>query len=375
MNDQHNPHEPNDPAVPAESLDLETLRRRIDQVDETLVGALAERARIVQDIGRFKQGEGSPIYAPDRESRVLQRVLQLNDGPLPDTTIEAIYRELMSGSFMLEKPLQIAYLGPPGTISHTAALRHFGHSVEFCDMQQIDDVFKSVASGQCSYGYVPYENSIDGGITDTLDALQEHQVQVYSEALIEVKQCLLSNWPLEQIRRVCSKPQALNQCRRWLAANLPHAEIVPAASTAAAVITASKEEGTAAVGAVLAGEIYHVNVLLDSIQDKANNITRFLVISREHARPSGDDKTSLMFVTGHKPGSLVDVLAAFRDNQINLSHIDKRPSGRTNWEYTFFIDCDVHQDDPRMVNAIERASEHCVLIKVLGSYPRATRIL
>jgi chorismate mutase/prephenate dehydratase len=369
-----------DASIPADSgaaneADFAELRRRIDDIDRRLIDALSERARIVSEIGKAKRATGYPIYAPHREREVLERVLAANPGPLPGRTLEAIYRELMSGSFALEQPLRVGYLGPPGSFSHVAATRHFGSSVEFDDLHEIDHVFEEVAARRCTYGLVPYENSIGGGITDTLDAFQEHEVTIYAEALIEVQQSLLSNCPLTEITRLYSKPQVFGQCRGWLSSQLPDAELIPMASSSRAVQQAADEAGAAAIGSTLAGEIYGVKPLFEHIEDKSNNVTRFLIIGRESAKPTGDDKTTLMFVTSHMPGALVDVLAVFRDASINLSHIDKRPSGRTNWEYTFFIDCDAHRSDANMATAIEDARAHCLSLKALGSYPRSERIL
>lgn len=350
----------------------------IDEVDKRLVQVLSERARIVVEIGKAKRDDGTPIYAPHRERQVLQRAIANNPGPLSPRTIEAIYRELMSGSFALELPLRVGYLGPAGSFSHVAAVRHFGSSVEFDDLHQIDHVFEEVAAGRCNYGLVPYENSIGGGVTDTLDAFQVHEVTVYAEALIEVAQTLLANCLPNEIERIYSKPQAFDQCRNWLAKHYPDAELVPAASSSSAVKQAASEPRSAAIGSALAGEMYGVKPLFEHIEDKPNNVTRFLIIGKESAQPTGDDKTSIMFATAHRPGSLVDVLSIFRDapsGGINLSHIDKRPSGKTNWEYTFFIDCDRHMSDPVMAAAVEEARKHCVSLRVLGSYPRAQRIL
>ncbi|HRP63854.1 MAG TPA: prephenate dehydratase [Phycisphaerales bacterium] len=373
---EHRPDTPfasNDPPAG----DLESLRRRIDEIDRKLVDVLSERARVVVAIGKAKQHTGTPIYAPHREQEVLTKALAHNQGPLSARTIEAIYRELMSGSFSLELPLRVGYLGPQGSFSHVAAVKHFGSSVELDDLHEIDHVFEEVAAKRCNYGLVPYENSIGGAVTDTLDAFQQHDVTIYAEALIEVSQTLLANCPANEIKRIYSKPQAFSQCRRWLSKQYPDAELIPTASSSAAVKRAAMESdsGGAAIGSTLAGELYGVKPLFEHIEDKANNVTRFLIIGREEAQPTGDDKTTLMFVTAHRPGALVDVLAVFREAGINLSHIDKRPSGRTNWEYTFFIDCDRHHSDPVMNDAVNAARNHCVSLTVLGSYPRAQRIL
>jgi chorismate mutase/prephenate dehydratase len=354
---------------------LAEYRRRIDEVDRRLIDAISERARIVVEIGASKRAAGIPIYAPHREHEVIKRILAMNPGPLGNRTLEAIYRELMSGSFSLELPLRVGYLGPEGSFSHVAAVRHFGSSVEHADLHEIDHVFEEVAAGRCHYGLVPYENSIGGGISDTLDAFQAHDVTIYAETLIEVSHTLLANCAPSEITRIYSKPQIFGQCRQWLAKQFPHAELIPTASSSHAVRQAHGEAHAAAIGSILAGEIYGVNVLFESIQDKPNNITRFLVLAREEAKPTGEDKTSLMFVTANKPGALVDVLLVFRDASINLTHIDKRPSGRENWEYTFFVDCEAHVSEARVQKAIEDTRSHCLSLKVLGSYPRAQRIL
>lgn len=354
---------------------LATLRAKIDEIDRRLVEVLSERAQVVVAIGEAKQDHKTPIYAPHREAQVLERVLASNPGPLPDRTVEAIYRELMSGSFALELPLRVGYLGPPGSISHIAAVRHFGSSIECADLGTIENVLEEVAAERCHYGLVPYENSTGGSITETLDALVEHDVTIYAEQLIEVRHAFLANCAPSDVNTIHSKREVFSQCRKWIMRNYPEAELVSEGSSAAAVRHAETAEGAAAIGSTLAGELYRVNVLYDAIQDRPDNITRFLIVAREAAQPTGDDKTTVLFVTADKPGALVDVLTVFRDADINLSHIDKRPSGRSSWEYTFFVDCVGHQSDPRMIQALKEARTHCVSLKVLGSYPRAKSVL
>jgi chorismate mutase/prephenate dehydratase len=371
----------------ADTAALADLRKKIDRIDKKLVALLNERAGLVVEVGKRKRGSGAPIYAPHREAEVLARVLAANEGPLPDRTIEGIYRELMSGSFALEQPLRIGYLGPPGSYSHQASVKQFGSSVEYEDLRQIAGVFTEVRRGHVNYGLVPIENSIGGGITETLDAFREHagKVWVYAEVQINVHHALLSDCAPSQVRRVYSKPEAIAQCRGWLATQYPNAQLLPDASTSQAVLTAlaenrkareiGAEPGTAAIASELAGEIYGLPVLFEKIEDNPENITRFYVISRQKARASGDDKTSVMFTTEDKPGALVEVLGAFHSSGINLSHIDKRPSGRENWAYTFFVDAVGHQEDEAMQTALSRAGAHCKELRVLGSYPRSRRIL
>ena len=355
--------------------DLDALRQRIDDIDQRLVDLLNERAGIVVSVGERKRDSETPIYAPHREREVLDRIRRANQGPLPDQALEAIWRELMSGSFQLERGVTIGYLGPPGSFSHLAAVRHFGSSVDFEEFRDIPTVFRSVQAGNCTYGLVPYENSTGGGITDTLDAFADYDVTVYAEALIAISHCLLSNIPLDRITRIASKPQVFTQCRNWLDQHLPDAERVPTASSSAAAQAAVESDDLAAIGSRLAGTIHGLNILSSALEDNPGNITRFLIIARQRAQLSGSDKTSIMFTTDHHPGALVDVLAVFRDAGINLSHIDKRPSGRENWNYSFFIDADAHQDDPVMAEALDSARGLCTSFRVLGSFPRAQQVL
>ncbi|MCH2135440.1 MAG: chorismate mutase [Phycisphaerales bacterium] len=355
--------------------DLNELRTRIDELDAKLVDLLNERAKVVEDIGAAKRKDGGPVYAPDRENRVLKRVRDLNEGPLPDLTMEAIWRELMSGSFALERPLTIAHLGPEGSFSHAAAARHFGSSVTFQNCATIEDVFRDVGSRTCDYGMVPWENSLVGGITDTHDAFVAADVPVCAETMIEVRHCALCMGELAHVTQVTSKPQVLDQCRRWIRAHLPEAEWVPSTSSADAVRHAATNPNLCAIGSAMASAIHGVPIRAEGIEDRPGNITRFLVLGHQHPEPTGNDRTSILFVTSHHPGALVDVLTCFRFNGINLAHIDKRPSGVSNWEYTFFADADAHRDDPPMARAIASAQKLCPQFRVLGSYPRAGQVL
>lgn len=380
---------------------LADFRTRISSIDEQLVALLNRRARLVVEVGKVKREHGIPIYTPHREAEVLARVLASNTGPLADRTIEGIYRELMSGSFRLEQPLRIGYLGPVGSYSHVAAVKHFGTSVDFDDLHAIAGVFTEVARAHVDYGLVPIENSIGGGIVETLEAFQDfqEQVNIYAEVQLEVHHALLANCAPSQVKRIYSKPEVFEQCRAWLATQYPEAELVPETSSSAAVRrvagagpSTTKRSGTnadrpaapgdAAIGSLLAAAHYGVNVLFENIEDRTANITRFFVISKQKAKATGKDaqgkpgdKTSIMFTTPDEPGALVNVLSVFHRAGINLTHIDKRPSGRSNWTYTFFIDAEGHIDDPWIAAAVTQARGHCRDMLVLGSYPRSRRIL
>lgn len=354
---------------------LDDLRAQIDKLDGQIVELLNARARVVVEIGRIKQQHNAPIYAPDREKAVLQKVRSLNRGPLPDRCLEAVYRELMSGSFALEKPLRIGFLGPDGSFSHSASVAKFGSSVEYVPLSDIPGVFEQVSRGHVDYGLVPVENSLHGGVIDTLDAFLSSNARICAEVLTSIHHNLLSSGRWEQVQTIYSKPEVFAQCRRWLSTVAKDRQVQPAASTSKAAELASQSSDVAAIGSMLAGEIYGLQVQFENIEDNPDNVTRFFVIGRESARRTGDDKTAIMFTTAHRPGALADVLDVFKTNGINLTDIEKRPSQKVNWEYYFFIDAQGHADDPQMQKAIEQAKMHCLQLTVLGSYPRAVDIL
>ncbi|MBL9002131.1 MAG: prephenate dehydratase [Phycisphaerae bacterium] len=374
---------------PSAAINLASIRQRINDLDRALVTLLNERSSLVVKVGEQKRAAGLPIYTPHREAEVLERALKANNGPLPDRTLEAIYRELMSGSFALQQPLRIGYLGPAGSYSHLAALRQFGSSVEHEDLHDIAGVFTEVQRGHVHYGLVPIENSTGGGIVETLDAFRDlggkGEVVVCAEVQIDVRHCLLANCAPSQVKRIYSKPEVFDQCRIWLARQYPKAERIPTPSSSKAAEIVAEEARTdltegrtphsAAIGSELAGQIYGLNPLLVGIEDNPGNITRFFVISRQKTERTGDDKTTVMFTTADKPGALVEVLLAFQRSNINLTHIEKRPSGRRNWTYTFFIDCLGHRNDQPMIRALDDAKAHCRELAVIGSYPRSKRIL
>ena len=358
-----------------ETEELEPLRRRIDGLDRQLVELLNERARVVEEIGRVKRDSGSAIYAPDREHRVLSQLRTYNNGPLPQRCVDAIWRELMSGSFALERNLRVGYLGPVGSFSHLAARNKFGACADYRDMESIRHVFDHVSNGEIDLGLVPIENSSQGGIGETLDAFVECPVRVCAEVLIAIHHNLLANCPIEQVERVYSKPEALSQCRGWLARHLPRVERIGVASTSTAVERAAGESRAAAIGSALAAQTYDVGVLAPSIEDEVGNVTRFFVIAGRSAARTGDDKTAMMFTTAHRAGSLAAVLDVLRDSGLNLTHIDKRPTRMTNWEYFFFVDFEGHESDRKISDAIVAVRAQCLKLTILGSFPRAGEVL
>jgi chorismate mutase/prephenate dehydratase len=356
-------------------MSLEELRNKIDAIDEKLVGLINERARIVVEVGKLKKLQESPVYMPHREKEVLDRIADLNKGPLPDKTLQAIWRELMSGSFFLERPLQIGYLGPEGSFSHNAAILKFGQSVDYEALTDIRAIFEEVSKGHCDFGIVPIENSAGGGVRETLDAFIETDVLICAEANMAIHHNLLANCPMHDIQRIYSQPEVFAQCRNWLASTFKATETIPMASSSRAAQLAAQEAGSAAIASAIAAEIYGLKILCQNIEDISSNITRFLILSKKDALPTGDDKTIILFSTAHKTGALVDVLNVFKDYNINMTNIGSRPNKKREWEYYFFVDFLGHKEDANVKKALEEAKLHCLQLSVLGSFPRSAAIL
>jgi chorismate mutase/prephenate dehydratase len=356
-------------------MSLEELRKKIDEIDCQLVKLLNERARVVVEIGKLKNKTDKPVYSPDREKEVFAKITAANEGPLPDRCLMAIWRELMSGSFVLERPLRIGYLGPCGSFSHTAAMLKFGQSVEYEPLADIAGIFDEVSKGHCDLGLAPVENTVGGGVIETLDALIDSDVKVCAEVLMAIHHNLLSKCPLEEIEKIYSKPEVFAQCRNWLSATFKGGQTIPVASTARAAQLAAEEQKSAAIGSAIAAELYGLKIICENIEDIANNVTRFLVISRQDAKPTGEDKTAILFSTAHKAGALADVLDVFKRYGINLTNIESRPSRKREWEYYFFVDFLGHRTEKHIRDGLEESRKHCLQLSVLGSFPRAMELL
>ena len=352
-------------------MSLQEHRKAIDQLDAKIVALLNERTQHVLEIGAIKLKAGEEIYAPHRERAVHERLARLNKGPITSESLRAIYREVMSSALSLEKTLTIAYLGPEATYTHQAAIRRFGTSLNYAAQKTIGDVFTEVAKNTADYGVVPIENSTEGVVNHTLDMFVESDLKIVAQIVMPIQHCLMSRGTRTQIKKLYTHPQAFAQCRAWVQRHLPHAEIVETSSTTRAAELAAKDRRSAAIAGALAAERYRLNILESDIQDSAVNATRFLVLGRKCAPPTGEDRTSLMFSIHHHVGALHQALAPFRRAKLNMTKIESRPSRRKAWEYFFFVDCEGHADDPRVARAITAVGKHCTFVKVLGSYPNS----
>ncbi len=351
---------------------LEGLRKRIDELDARILELVSERAACAQHIARLKEDDGGRgCYRPEREAQVLRRVMARNRGPLDDEALGRIFREIMSACLALEQPLEVAYLGPEGTFTQAAALKHFGRSVRTVPQGAVDEVFREVEAGACHYGVVPVENSTEGVVSHTLDMFVRSSLRIVGEVLLRIHHCLLGRGRLDEVRRVYAHPQALAQCREWLDARLGGVERVPAPSNAEAARLASEEPGVAAIASAQAAELYGLQVLAANIEDEPDNTTRFLVIGREAVPPSGEDKSTLLLSVPNRPGALHGLLEPLARHGISMTRIESRPSRLGLWEYLFFVDIEGHAEDPKVARALQELRGRAALCRLLGAYPKA----
>ncbi len=356
--------------------EIERLREEIDRIDEEILKLLTERARIAKRIGEIKKERGLEVHVPERERAIFEKVLKMNrekfGEEFPSEALIHIYREIISACLSLEKPLKIAYLGPKATFTHQAALEFFGFSAQYIPCTTIRDVFMEVDSQRSDYGVVPVENTIEGVVNYTLDMFLESDLKISGEVVIPISLHLLSTAEsLEEVRKVYSHKVAIGQCRTWLEKNLPNAQIIETESTAKACEIALEEEGAGAIASEVASYTYHLNILARNIQESSDNYTRFLGISKRDMKPTGKDKTSLIFAVRDEPGALYKALEAFYRKGVNLTKIESRPSRRRAWDYVFFIDLEGHKEDGHVKEALEELERRTLMVKILGSYPRA----
>jgi chorismate mutase / prephenate dehydratase len=368
--DRRSPRKQKDPAAIKEAL--VHGRTRIDSLDERILSLLAERAGVAREIADVKRAaELEVFHDPERERQVLERLVKKGAGRFPEGAIRAVFREVMSACLSVEEPLRVAYLGPEGTFSQMAARQLFGLQARYRECATIEAVFEAVQSKDATYGVVPFENSTEGAVSMTSDALLEGELVIRQEYVLPVSHCLLSRArSLSDITSVYSHPQALAQCRSWLAKHLPRAQVVQTSSTAAAAREAHADERAAAIGADLAAEIHDVPILRANVQDRRENATRFVVIGHDDAPPTGRDRTTIAFGVVDKKGALRRVLSDFEDAGVNLTRIESRPSRRAAWHYVFLVDVEGHRADANLARALAAADRSVDFVKVVGSYPR-----
>lgn len=366
----------------SDERDLTQVRADIDAIDREIQALINRRAECAERVATIKlaeaqaQGGGSEevvYYRPEREAQVLDAIIERNPGPLAGVTVAHIFREIMSACLALEKPLQVAYLGPEGTFTQAASIKHFGHAAVCVPQATIDTVFAQVASGECHYGVVPVENSTEGMVSHTLDSFIDSPLKISGEVELSIAHHLLvaPGKTSADITRICAHQQALAQCRTWLDRHWPNVERHAVSSNGEAARLAVQEEGVAAIAGDMAADLYELERLASNIEDYADNTTRFLIIGREEVPPSGRDKTSIIVSSRNKPGALFTLLEPFRKGGVSLTRIDTRPSRTEKWAYVFFIEFEGHLQDENIAAIIHELEEQSIMLKPLGSYPQA----
>jgi chorismate mutase / prephenate dehydratase len=364
--------------VPAPSK-LEEVRARIDSVDAKIHELISERAQLAQLVGISKTKDGRTVdfYRPEREAQVLRMARERNKGPLRDEEVLRLFREIMSACLAQQEPLKVAFLGPEGTHTQTAVYSHFGHSVRALPLPSIDEVFHEVEAGSADFGVVPIENSTEGTVNNTLDRFLTSPLKICGEVELRIHQSLMGTMTaLDRIKRICSHPQSLAQCRAWLDEHLPDVERVPVSSNAEGARRARDEDGSAAIAGQTAAEIYGLGILAADIEDRPDNTTRFFVVGRKLFSASGQDRTTLLVSISHTEtaGTLFRLLEPLAKHKINMTRIESRPSHRRKWDYVFFLDIDGHAEEKHVSKALAALKKRSSLFRVLGSYPRAVSV-
>ncbi|MFN4131465.1 MAG: prephenate dehydratase [Caldimicrobium sp.] len=350
---------------------LMELRKKIDQIDEEIITLLKERLKTALEIGKIKEKKGVQTFDLGREKQIIKRILELNEGVFPEETLKVIYSEIIRACRASQERLKVAFLGPEATFSHIAAQHFFGTSAQFVPVETILDVFEEVSFERVNYGVVPIENSIEGVVATTLDAIYEYGLKVCGEIYEPISHHLMNlTGRLEDIKKILSHPQAIAQCRKWLRKKLPSVPIEGVSSTALAAKWAAVDESVAAIASLMAAKLYHLQIVAKNIEDIRGNSTRFWIIGKTEVPPTGNDKTSLIFSVADKPGALYDVLKCFAERKINLTKIESRPSKNEPWKYIFFLDCEGHIKDPLVSETIEEMQNYCIQVVWLGSYPK-----
>lgn len=353
--------------------DLDTIRRRIDELDTRIQTLISERASYAQQVGKVKdQRSDASFYRPEREAQILRNVRERNQGPLPDDAMVRVFREIMSACLALERPLRVAYLGPEGTYTQAAAQKQFGDAVTFQALGTIAEVFREVEADRADYGVVPVENSTEGVVSHTLDLFMRSNLAISGDVEMPIHHQLMAAQPdRAAIERVCAHQQALAQCREWLDLNLPAAERVAVSSNAEAARMAAADASLAAIASDAAADRYGLTVIARNVEDDPSNTTRFLVIGKHAVPASGNDKTSLMVAVHNQSGALYRLLEPFARHGVSMTRIESRPSRQSKWDYVFFVDVEGHVSDERVAAALAELKQGAVQLKVLGSYPRS----
>lgn len=382
-NTPNTPNEAPSDSAATDQVFLNQLRARIDAVDSEIHTLINDRAKIAQQVASVKKDhvansdskdKKDPIfYRPEREAQVLKAVMARNTGPISDEKMARLFREIMSVCLDLEAPQRIAFLGPLGTFTHAAALKHFGKAADTLPLNTITDVFREVEAGTAMYGVVPVENSSEGVVNHTLDGFLSSTLKIIGEVELPIHQNFLvaEHTKIDGISRIYSHQQSLAQCRHWLDVNYPNVERVAVSSNGEAARRLKNEWHSAAIAGDVAVAEYDLHKLYSNIEDNPSNTTRFLIIGHEAIAPSGQDKTSIVVAAHDKAGALIEILKPLSKHGVSMTSIETRPERPNKWAYVFFIDMDGHIQDDNVRAAIEDIRPLVKDVRILGSYPKA----
>jgi chorismate mutase/prephenate dehydratase len=348
---------------------LDKLRISIDNLDKKILELVSKRADCAKKIGTLKKD--GVIYKPEREAQIYRKLIEENKGPLSSESIRSIFSSIISSCRALEKKLAVSFLGPQGTFSEEAVIKRFGNNIHFVPAASIDEVFSNVQSNESQYGVVPVENSTEGAVSRTLDLLLSSDLKICGEVILPIHHNLMASVSnLKSIKKVYSHGQSLAQCHNWLMNHLPNVEIQAVLSNSEGVRLAKKEKGSAAIASERAANLYKLKVIRENIEDEKTNTTRFLILSSQDTKKSGDDKTSIVVATKNKPGAIADLVQPFAKNKVSMTKLESRPAKIGMWEYVFFIDLDGHHDDPKVKKSLAEVESKASFLKHLGSYPK-----
>ncbi len=354
-------------------LKIEELRKKIDSIDSRILKLLSQRGTIAKKIGEIKKKNGTKIHVPHREEEVLKKIERENSGPFPTAVMKGLFKEIISSTRSLEEPLTVSCLGPLASFSHLASIKQFGKSANVLTKPFFKDVFDDVEKDVSSYGVVPIENSYEGTVNETLDLFLDYSLKITGELFLRINHNLMNiSGKAKEIKTIVSHPQALGQCREWLAKNMPGVNVEVVSSSSMAAKIASQDRRKAAIASKTAIDIYGLKSVSEHIEDSVNNFTRFLVLGKNSNSKSGKDKTSIIFAVNDKAGALHDALSFFSESRLSLTKIESRPSKKKPWEYIFYIDFIGHVEDRSAKKALSRLESNCLFLNILGSYPRGT---
>ncbi len=361
--------------------ELKKYRDQIDAIDDKLIELLVKRAGFVKQVGERKKIANLPVFRPEREVAIIERMCKKNNqlsGNLAENSIATIWLEIISGCRALEKKLDIAYLGPSGTYSELAARTLFGHKVLLHPFSSLDEVVRMAEIGKTDIALIPVENSTEGTVGRSLDLLLTTSLPISAELSIPIHHLLLRKKDsLKSIKKILAHSQSLSQCHKWLDENLPNVPRVAFESNGAAARAAADNSDFAAIAGHLAAKTYNLKPIARRIENDSSNRTRFAALGKFIPDACGADQTSLILSVPDQAGAMLSLIKPLSEHGVSMKRFESRPfkkSSQLSWEYYFYLDIDGHQSEPPVSKAITEIKKKAGFFKNLGSYPRFEKL-